>query len=149
LDSRIPLDTLRAFVRDERVIPNAEEYCRPPQPAGPDKLNAYPCGAGTRACYISPWGDVMPCVTYPVHCGNVRQQRFADIWHGAEGFCRIRGVRVRDLPVCSGCANLAECHRCPGLAHLAGDATGPSALDCERAYARTGVPTPLFPLLSP
>jgi hypothetical protein len=53
---------------------------------------------------------------------------------------------MRDLPACSRCINLMSCDRCPGLAHLAGDSLGPSPLDCERAYARTGVPAPLISL---
>ena len=36
-----------------------------------------PCSAGHNSCYISPYGDVFPCVQMPVATGNLRQRRFA------------------------------------------------------------------------
>ena len=44
-------------------------------------LDARPCSAGHTACYISPYGDVYPCVQFPLPTGNVRRQRFDEIWN--------------------------------------------------------------------
>jgi radical SAM protein with 4Fe4S-binding SPASM domain len=101
-----------------------------------------PCGAGISSFYISPSGDVMPCVEYPMACGNLRSQTFGEIWHSSPAFAAIRAVRNRDLPVCSACPNQPVCARCPGLAYIEGDALGASSLDCRMAFARTGIPSP-------
>ena len=64
--------------RIRTLVGNAEEFCAPP--AGPlaqdDALDALPCSAGHTACYISPYGDVFPCVQFPLPSGNVRTDAF-------------------------------------------------------------------------
>jgi hypothetical protein len=41
------------------------------------------------------------------------------------------------------------CSRCPGLAYLeSGDFRGPSSLDCEKSFARTGIPSALMQIRS-
>jgi len=64
------------------------------------------------------------------------------VWRGSPALEEVRSIRPRDLPACCGCAHLAGCTRCPGLAYMEGDLRGPSSLDCEKSYARTGIPTP-------
>ena len=44
-----------------------------------------PCSAGHTACYVSPYGDVYPCVQFPLPTGNVRTTRFLDIWRHSPG----------------------------------------------------------------
>ncbi len=102
----------------------------------------YPCGAGHSYCYISPSGDVTPCVAYSLVCGNLREKSFGEIWRSSPGFASVRAARTSDLHVCRACPNASVCNRCPGLAYKEGDALGPSALDCRQAFARTGIPSP-------
>ncbi|MFZ0535235.1 MAG: hypothetical protein WAM47_00160, partial [Candidatus Sulfotelmatobacter sp.] len=33
------------------------------------------------------------------------------------------------------------CTRCPGLAFMEGNMRGPSTADCEKSFARTGIPS--------
>jgi AdoMet-dependent heme synthase len=132
---------LKAVLRDERIAGAGAEFCAMPTGAGEDELNAFPCSAGHSACYISPYGVVYPCVQFPLACGNVRHQRFADIWRDSPQLAEVRAVRIRDLPVCAVCPHAGSCTRCPGLAYMEGDLRGPSAADCEKSFARTGVPT--------
>ncbi len=146
---RVQIPDLRELFRDPSIVDDPDKFCAPPAAAGPDVLDDFSCGAGHNACYISPAGDVMPCIQFPNICGNVRKQPFIEIWRSSEAFARIRAIRTRDLPVCRACANVSICSRCPGLAYMAGDLRGPSLLDCEKAYARTGVPTPLVPSPEP
>ena len=41
------------------------------------------------------------------------------------------------------------CNRCPGLAYLeSGDFRAPSSLDCEKSFARTGIPSALMQIRS-
>src|SRR5229473_5667600 len=63
--------SLREVFRNEALVGNVEEFCAPPQ--GPDEnaLDMLPCSAGHTACYVSPYGDVYPCVQFPLPCGNV------------------------------------------------------------------------------
>ena len=56
-----------------------------------------PCSAGHTACYVSPYGEFYPCVQFPLSCGNVRQQRFIDIWRDSEQLKEVRSIRLRDL----------------------------------------------------
>jgi radical SAM protein with 4Fe4S-binding SPASM domain len=78
-------------------------------------------------------------VQFPWSAGNVRKQRFLEIWRCSTQLNELRSIRARDLPVCSTCSHLGTCTRCPGLVYLEGNLRGPSAQDCEKSYARTGI----------
>jgi radical SAM protein with 4Fe4S-binding SPASM domain len=80
-------------------------------------------------------------VQFPLSCGNVRQQRFIDIWRDSEQLKEVRSIRLRDLSSCSQCAHRSTCTRCPGLAFMEGNMRGPSTADCEKSFARTGIPS--------
>jgi radical SAM protein with 4Fe4S-binding SPASM domain len=93
-----------------------------------------PCSAGHNSCYISPYGDVLPCVQMPVPTGNLRRQRFQEIWFGSSEMKRVRSVRESKLPVCSSCSIQKYCERCPGLALMeGGDLLGAYERACEMA----------------
>lgn len=132
---------LRELFRDSDLIGNVEEFCAPPAKATDDTLKELPCSAGHTACYISPYGDVYPCVQFPLPSGNVRRQRFMDIWRDSDQLKEVRSITLGDLPVCSGCGHVGSCTRCPGLAYMEGNMRGPSVLDCEKSFARTGIPS--------
>lgn len=133
--------TLREVLHDESIVGNVEELCAPTQQPGGDDLDSLPCSAGHTACYVSPYGDVYPCVQFPLPCGNVRHTKFIDIWRQSPQLNEVRAIRLRDVPPCSQCIHGATCTRCPGLAYLEGNMRGPSSQDCEKSYARTGVPS--------
>jgi radical SAM protein with 4Fe4S-binding SPASM domain len=132
---------LRALFRDETLVGNADEFCAIPPPPSEDSMESLPCSAGHTACYVSPYGEFYPCVQFPLSCGNVRQQRFIDIWRNSEQLKEVRSIRLRDLSSCSQCAHGSTCTRCPGLAFMEGNMRGPSTADCERSFARTGIPS--------
>ncbi|MBT0158889.1 radical SAM protein [Candidatus Bathyarchaeota archaeon A05DMB-2] len=48
------------------------------------------CGAGRLYCSISPQGDVHPCVFFPVNVGNLKTERFGDIWLNSRIFNALR-----------------------------------------------------------
>jgi AdoMet-dependent heme synthase len=132
---------LRQLFRDELFVGNAEEFCAPPPLTDADSLAALPCSAGHTSCYISPYGEFYPCVQFPLSCGNVRQQSFIDIWRNSERLKEVRSIRLKDLSSCSQCVHGSTCTRCPGLAFLEGNMRGPSTADCEKSFARTGIPS--------
>jgi radical SAM protein with 4Fe4S-binding SPASM domain len=106
-----------------------------------------PCSAGHNSCYISPYGDVFPCVQLPQAAGNLRRERFSDIWYHAPKLERLRGIRESQLPVCSRCEIRSYCERCPGLALMeGGDLLGAYERACELAEQKAqlaGVAVPV------
>jgi radical SAM protein with 4Fe4S-binding SPASM domain len=132
---------LRELFRDEMFVGDVEEFCAPPSPPNAENLSSLPCSAGHTACYVSPYGEFYPCVQFPLSCGNVRQQRFIDIWRDSEQLKEVRSIRLKDLSGCSQCAHGSTCTRCPGLAFMEGNMRGPSTADCEKSFARTGIPS--------
>jgi len=105
------------------------------------------CSAGHNSCYISPYGDVFPCVQMPVAAGNLRQKSFQEVWRGSSEMKRVRAIRESQLRVCSKCEIREFCERCPGLAMMeGGDLMGPYERACELAelHARNaGVANPV------
>ncbi|MGH9774410.1 MAG: radical SAM/SPASM domain-containing protein [Candidatus Acidiferrales bacterium] len=141
LKLRVPASELSAIFRNPRLVGNVEEICAPPAPPDESIMEGLPCSAGHTACYISPYGDFYPCVQFPLPCGNVRQQKFLDIWKNSPQLKEVRSIRARDLPTCSSCAHVGTCTRCPGLAYMEGNMRGPSTADCEKSFVRTGIPS--------
>jgi AdoMet-dependent heme synthase len=132
---------LKNIFRNSDLVGDVEEFCAPPPPPGEDVMEQYPCSAGHTACYISPYGDVFPCVQFPLPTGNLRKQKFMEIWRGSPELEQVRSIRTKDLPVCSTCSHAGTCTRCPGLAYMEGNMRGPSTADCEKSFQRTGIPS--------
>jgi AdoMet-dependent heme synthase len=141
LDLNVDEAALREVFRNEALVGDVEEFCAPPQGPGDEALDMLPCSAGHTACYVSPYGDVYPCVQFPLPSGNVRRTKFADIWRDSPQLKEVRSITLRDMPACSQCTHGGTCTRCPGLAYLEGNMRGPSVQDCEKSYARTGIPS--------
>jgi len=133
--------SLREVFRDENLVGNVDEFCAIADPADEDSLAALPCSASHTACYISPYGDVFPCVQFPLPTGNVRTQKFLDIWRHSDRMNEVRSIRLKDLTTCTSCSHVGSCTRCPGLAFMEGNMRGPSSQDCDKSFARTGVPS--------
>jgi radical SAM protein with 4Fe4S-binding SPASM domain len=138
----VDANKLDSIFHDESLLGgSSESFCAPP--SGPlaeeDAYATLPCSAGHTACYVSPYGEVFPCVQFPFLVGNVREQRFIDIWQDSPKLREVRAISVGDLEGCSSCVHGGSCSRCPGLAYMEGNMRGPSIQDCEKSFARTGV----------
>lgn len=134
---RITRKDLVQVLQDPALNPDLGklEACEPSSARA--DLDDIPCGASHNACYISAYGDVMPCVAMPIACGNVRDEPFADIWHRSPNMLKVRAIRIRDLHTCSSCAASRFCTRCPGQALVeTGDLYGPSPASCEHTLAK-------------
>lgn len=131
---------LTRVVRDTELVAD-DGYCGPPSGpyAAQDAFDRVPCSAGHSACYVSPYGDVYPCVQFPLPTGNIRQEKFIDIWRDSPALAEVRSITLGDLHGCSSCGNQQSCSRCPGLAYMEGNMRGPSTQDCEKSFARTGL----------
>jgi AdoMet-dependent heme synthase len=105
-----------------------------------DAYDGVPCSAGHNTCYISPYGDVYPCVQMPISAGNLRTESFEEIWKRSPQFARVRAIRENHLPVCSTCSIRKYCERCPGLAHMeGGDLLGAYDRACDLAEMKARV----------
>lgn len=138
---RVPGSELKQLFHNAELVGNVEEFCAPPPTPDEDAMANLPCSAGHTACYISPYGDVFPCVQFPLPSGNVRRQKFIDIWQHSTQLKEVRSIRTADLPTCSSCAHAGTCTRCPGLAYMEGNMRGPSTADCEKSFQKTGIPS--------
>jgi AdoMet-dependent heme synthase len=140
LDLNIGPAALNEVVRDTELVDD-DGFCAPPP--GPyeadDAFARVPCSAGHSSCYVSPYGDLYPCVQFPLPSGNVRTQKFIDIWRDSPQLKEVRSITLGDLQGCSSCGNQPTCTRCPGLAYMEGNMRGPSTQDCEKSFARTGL----------
>jgi radical SAM protein with 4Fe4S-binding SPASM domain len=134
-------EDLRKVLRDARIRGNSIDSCTPPALPTETALDGFPCSAGHSTCYISPYGEVYPCVQFPLPSGNVRRQSFIEIWRKSSQLKEVRSIRLRDLPTCSTCVHATSCTRCPGLAYMEGNLRGPSSADCAKSFARTGTET--------
>jgi radical SAM protein with 4Fe4S-binding SPASM domain len=141
LELGVDQGTLRQVFRDASLVGNVDEFCAIPAQPGENEMESTPCSAGHTACYVSPYGDVFPCVQFPLPTGNVRHQRFVDIWRHSDRMNEVRSIRLKDLTTCTSCTHVSNCTRCPGLAFMEGNMRGPSSQDCEKSFARTGVPS--------
>jgi len=139
LNLRIPGAKLNEIFHKSNLVGDVEKFCAPPPPVDDDVLDGFPCSAGHTACYISPYGDVYPCVQFPLTCGNIRKQPFLEIWQDSPQLKEVRSIHARDLTTCSSCSHVGSCTRCPGLAFMEGDMRGPSSADCEKSFVRTGI----------
>lgn len=89
------------------------------------------CGTGAIGCYISPYGDVYPCIQLLIPMGNLREKKFSAIWFAPSLLLREldRLKTYRDLGLCRTCKYVSACRKCIGLAHL-------ETKDMRKCYGR-------------
>lgn len=99
-----------------------------------------PCNCARGNCAVLSNGDVTPCISVPWPAGNIRQQRFIDIWRSSAVFERIRGLGTADYEACAPCSDRAYCGRPRGAAYVAsGSYTGIDPFVCRTAAVRREV----------
>ncbi|UCB44006.1 MAG: radical SAM protein [Dehalococcoidales bacterium] len=97
------------------------------------------CKAGKGVCAVSPWGEVSPCIMFPLKMGNLRESSFQSIWRlePCAELRYLRSMRRSDLSACINCELKAYCQRCTGSAYLEwGRMDGLSPSACRQARRR-------------
>jgi len=99
------------------------------------------CPCGTQYCRITPDGKVTPCPYLPEVAGDLKSQRFADVWRSSPLFRRLREGPLQGK--CGACEYRALCGGCRarGFA-LEGDVL---AADPSCVYEPTGDSAPIEP----
>jgi radical SAM protein with 4Fe4S-binding SPASM domain len=69
------------------------------------------CGAGRLYCSLSPEGDVHPCVFLPINVGNLKSEKFGDIWLNSKLFNILRD-RSNLKGICGKCDFKYVCGGC-------------------------------------
>jgi radical SAM protein with 4Fe4S-binding SPASM domain len=69
------------------------------------------CGAGRLYCSLSPQGDVHPCVFFPVNVGNLKKEKFGDVWLNSKLFNAFRN-RENLKGACGTCSYKYICGGC-------------------------------------
>jgi len=74
------------------------------------------CGAGRLYCSLSPHGDVHPCVFLPINIGNLKTEKFGDIWLNSK---LLNALRNRDnlKGACGKCEYKYVCGGCRARAN--------------------------------
>lgn len=57
------------------------------------------CGAASNSCYISPQGEIWPCIEVPCPCGRMNQGvEFLSLWENSPGFHKVRELQRQCPP---------------------------------------------------
>jgi AdoMet-dependent heme synthase len=90
-DAMMPGSTGIAIHPHAAAAKNAQ-HAGMPSGGHPEGMNAMTkgCLAGTGVCFISHEGEVYPCGYLPAIAGDLRKQRFAEIWENSQVFADLR-----------------------------------------------------------
>jgi radical SAM protein with 4Fe4S-binding SPASM domain len=75
------------------------------------------CGAGRFYCAVSPEGKVQPCVFLPINVGNLKSEKFGDVWLTSSLFNELRD-RGNLKGACGKCNYKYTCGGCRARAKL-------------------------------
>ncbi len=100
-----------------------------------DKKN---CGAGHTSLYVSPEGDVTPCVMWPMPLANLNTTRLSEIWSTNARLSGVRALRQHDRELCGTCEVREHCEFCAGQSWVE-TKTPTAALQhfCHKTRAKT------------
>ncbi len=116
-------DPLLELTLDDPIEPHLKRFA-----------NDIPCSAAHSFLYISPYGDVSPCVQFKVPCGNLKEKSLEEIWYHSPQMLDISSLRISKLPACSQCELIDDCRYCPGISYIEeGDVMIPARRTCQEA----------------
>ena len=98
----------------------------------------YTCMAGNASCYISPDGTVQPCLDWTESAGNIRENKFSELWLTAPVFVHARTIRRGSFSGCVDCSNHGHCGLCPARSlRETGSPTGTAPSKCRETISNT------------
>jgi len=67
------------------------------------KERHFNCYSGTHSCFLDPYGNVYPCISYEKDMGNIREQNFDEIWNSRKANEVREHISQRQCHCCSFC----------------------------------------------
>lgn len=74
------------------------------------------CAAARDVISIAADGSVLPCASFPVSGGNVRERSVIETWRRSALFDQVRATTFGEMGDCQGCAVKASCDPCMAYA---------------------------------
>jgi radical SAM protein with 4Fe4S-binding SPASM domain len=103
------------LVRARVAILHAQPTIRPRRLA--ERSTAEPCSAGRTLVYISPDGELWPCINFPMSLGNLRETPLLQIWRESAARKSLVAWNNNDRATCQTCSGSGFCFYCPGDAY--------------------------------
>jgi radical SAM protein with 4Fe4S-binding SPASM domain len=75
------------------------------------------CGAARTVFAINPYGDLYPCVAFPLKVANVRKGSLLEAWRTAPLLKQLRATEAELPEQCENCELLDRCGICRALAY--------------------------------
>ena len=94
------------------------------------------CGAGRTAFCVNPYGDLYPCVAWPIVLGNVLRDDFRTIWEESGLLEELREREFNLDKECASCHLLEKCPLCRALSYVEdGDSQALNRERCRQTKA--------------
>ncbi len=94
------------------------------------------CGAGRTAFCINPYGDLYPCVSWPLVIGNVLEEGFRAVWEKPALLEEVREKEYNLVEECASCRFLDKCPLCRALSYVEdGDSQALNRERCRQTKA--------------
>lgn len=78
-----------------------------------DKSTRMICQAGFRNFSLDAYGNLFPCNSLRIPCGNIISESLSHVWKNSSNLARWRTVTIDDYPKCANCAAKDICSPCP------------------------------------
>jgi radical SAM protein with 4Fe4S-binding SPASM domain len=104
-------------------------------PQDPEGGRRY-CGGGRTVFAINPYGDVYPCVAFPLVLGNLLKENFTSVWSDSQELKDLRREEAELPQQCHECPYLEKCGICRALSFLEkGETVAVSEEKCRLTHA--------------
>ncbi|RKT37864.1 PqqD family peptide modification chaperone [Thiocapsa rosea] len=78
-----------------------------------DKSTRMICQAGFRNFSLDAYGNLFPCNSLRMPCGNIISESLSHVWKNSSSLARWRKVTIDDYPKCASCDAKDVCSPCP------------------------------------
>src|SRR5213083_2384175 len=134
---------LHTVIHDPALVGSVEEFCAPTFRAALRTRRLRDAAVQRRphgVLCVDLWRRLSLRAIHAAHrqCTQAKIHRYLAY---SPQLQEVRSISMADLEGCSKCVHSGSCSRCPGLAYMEGNMRGPSIQDCEKSFARTGIPS--------
>jgi radical SAM protein with 4Fe4S-binding SPASM domain len=103
----------------------------------PKRMTDNACGAGVNSFCITPEGNVQPCTAFPCSFGNLKSEKFKDIFETGEDLKWWKNLTLNEYVECGKHDYCGYCNLCAGNNYLEnGTPLKAGELNCRIAQTR-------------